>query len=568
MLKRIGILALFFAFSLPLCAQVSVNPQNDFYSDALGWRLKGYIGVLPQVKPYPALVIRKILERVTECEDSEAAQKARDYLERYFEKSWHAGIAGGADVAVKKFAGDNADNYSAGALGYGKIFASGDNVFLDFVSLGYEAGFTTTNNNFFAADILPALEIDEKRRFIKNYSAKAGNADFLFDVNASAAVGNEKIYGTFGFHKLGYGSSLEDDIILNPSSYQLLNGAFHYNGERFKYSQVFALPFARAYRSQNDYGAVKFLSFHALEVPLFSNTFSLSFYESVVWGKYFSPAYLIPAPWFVVANVAGFNENVLSGIEVKWLPISSLALTASAAFDDLKLKQFFKLKMNEAAVRTAFKTGVMYAPTYSSVSLISLDYTLVTPYTYTKYNTLDDTYNFSDYTNFGIGIGTKLPPNSDKVALKLHFKPLRSMNVSVGTVFARHGNPYESLTYDEAAKIGRAFADVSTAGDITSDTRGADSALDATDFLKQEHIMYVMQTSLGLSYEFIKRGLFSAEVSGGYAFEYIKNDGVTGQLYHSGLSNAADVAAARQIWISNLHDSYNHYFNCALKILF
>ncbi|MGP1458105.1 MAG: hypothetical protein ACTTKL_02195 [Treponema sp.] len=571
MLKRIGIATLFFAFSLPLFSQVSVNPQNEFYSDAVSWRLKGYVESLPQIKPYPAAMIRNILEQVAECGDEFEEQKAKTYLERYFDKSWHAGIAGGADARVKKFEGESKsgeNHYSAGALGYGKIFASGDNVFLDFVSLGYDAGFITANNHYAQTDVLPVFETDSSRRFIKNYSARAGNADFLFDVNAAAAVGNETVYGSFGFHKLGYGLYPDGDIILNPSSYQLLNGAFHYNGERFKYSQILALPFARAYRRQNDYGALKFLSFHALEVPLFARKLSLSFYESAVWGKSFSPAYLLPAPWFVIANVAGFNENVISGVEIKWLPLSSLALTVSAAFDDLKLKQFFKLKMDDAAVRTAFKTGILYSPPHSSVSLISLDYTLVTPYTYTKYNTFDDTYNFMDYTNFGIGIGAALPPNSDKVALKLHFKPFRRMKICVDTAFLRHGNPYESFSDDEAAKIGEGFADVSTGGDITSDSRGTETALDSTNFLKQEHIMYVMQASLGLAYEFVKKGLFSAEVSGGYTFEYVKNDGVTKEIYRGRVPNAADAAAARQNWISNLHDSYNHYFNCGIKFTF
>ena len=569
MLKRIRLSVLFIVFSLPLFAQISVDPQNEFYSDVGSWYLKGYIVSIPQIKPYPASVIKQILEDVAERGEVSDVQKARSYIERYFNKN-HVGISGQVDVKLKNVEQGGtgiADGYKVGALGYGRLFAAGDNVFSDFISLGYDAGFIAANNNYAQNEILPVFETDANRNFIKNYSIGIKNADFLFDIHASASIGNEKIYGSFGFNKLGYTLYPDDDIILNPSSYQILNGSFHYNGEIFKYSQIFALPAVRPYANKNDYGALKFMSFHAFETRLFSQKLNLSFYESVVWGKYFSPAYLIPAPWFIIANVAGFNENVISGVSLEWKMLPCIALTASAAFDDLKPKQFMKLKMNDAAVRTAFKTGFVYSPYNSSVSLISLDYTLVTPYTYTSYNRFDDSYNFMDYTNFGMGIGTKLPPNSDRVSFNMRFKPFNRMKVSVETTFARHANPYEDLSDEEVLKIKDELHKVSTGGNIMSDSRGTDTALDFTGFLKQDHIMYVTQAAFGISYEFVKHGAHSVELSGRYTIEYIKKDGVMEDMYHN-ISDSASVANARNAWVNNLHDSYNHYFNCGIKIMF
>lgn len=569
MLKRIRLSVLFIVFSLPLFAQISVNPQNEFYSDAASWYLKGYVDSLPQVKPYPAAVIKEILENIAERGDASDIQKAQAYLERYFNKV-HIGISGRFDVKLKNVEEGGTDaprGYKVGALGYGRLFAAGDNIFSDLISLGYDAGFVAANNNYSQNEILPVFENDAARNFIKNYSIGIKNADFLFDIHASASVGNKKIYGSFGFNKLGYGLYPDGDIILNPASYQILNGSFHYNGEIFRYSQIFALPAARSYANKNDYSALKFMSFHSFEARLFSQKLNLSFYESVVWGKNFSPSYLIPAPWFIIANVAGFNENVISGIALEWKMLPCIAVTASAAFDDLKLKQFFKLKMNNAAVRTAYKTGFVYSPYNSAVSIISLDYTLVTPYTCTSYNRFDDTYNFMDYTNFGMGMGTKLPPNSDKVSFNMRFKPFNRMKVSVETAFARHANPYEDFSDDEVLQIKDELYKVSTGGNIMSDSRGTDKALDFTGFLKQDHIMYITQAAFGISYEFIKRGAHSVELSGKYTFEYIKKDGVMEDMY-TNISDLASVAAARKAWVNNLHDSYNHYFNCGIKIMF
>ena len=133
----------------------------------------------------------------------------------------HIGISGRSDVKLKNVEEGGTDaprGYKVGALGYGRLFAAGDNIFSDLISFGYDAGFVAANNNYSQNEILPVFENDAARNFIKNYSIGIKNADFLFDIHASASVGNKKIYGSFGFNKLGYGLYPDGDIILNPAS--------------------------------------------------------------------------------------------------------------------------------------------------------------------------------------------------------------------------------------------------------------------------------------------------------------------------------------------------------------
>ena len=161
MLKRIRLSVLFIVFSLPLFAQISVNPQNEFYSDAASWYLKGYVDSLPQVKPYPAAVIKEILENTAERGDASDIQKAQAYLERYFNKV-HIGISGRSDVKLKNVEEGGTDaprGYKVGVLGYGRLFAAGDNIFSDLISLGYDAGFVAANNNYSQNEILPVFEM-------------------------------------------------------------------------------------------------------------------------------------------------------------------------------------------------------------------------------------------------------------------------------------------------------------------------------------------------------------------------------------------------------------------------
>ncbi len=557
--------------SLPFFAQISVNPHNDFYSDALGWHLKGYVRQLPQLKPYPAAVIQNILEEVAACEDEAEAARAESYRSSYFLKRWHAGVNAAADMKLNKIenpANGGARRYDFKPLFYGEAIAAGDEVFSDCFSLGYDASLSVLNNTVPASAVEPLLGAGAPHPFIKQHSLQAGSVDFTADGTAAVHVGNATVYGTFGRNQYGYGLFGDNDIILNSYAHPFLNGSFHYNGAHFQYTQLFGLLAARSYAYADRFKAAKFFAFHSVEIPIFTPKVTVSLYESVVWGKHFTPSYVIPAPWFIIANVAGFNENILSGIQFKLHPLNGLALTASAVFDDLDLKQFAKFKLENAAVRTAFKTGFLYAPQHSPCSLIGLDYTLITPYAYTKYNTLSRTVNYLDYTHFGESVGTRLPPNSDRVCFTMDFKPMRGLLVSTQTAFARHGNAYESLDEEEADRLWKSGAFKKSAGDgVNADTLGAESARDKTAFLKQQHIMYLIQAALSLKYEFPRAGIARAEISGSYTFEYIKQDGVNSAIYPAN-GGFADAAAARAAWANALHDSYNHYLSCGIKIMF
>ncbi len=556
--------------SLPFFAQISVNPHNDFYSDALGWYLKGYVRQLPQLKPYPAAVIQNILEEVAACRDEAEAARADSYRSAYFLKRWHTGVNAAADMKLKKIenpANGGARDYGLKTLFYGTAFAAGDETITGILSLGYDASLSVLNNTVAASTVEPAFGAGVPHNFIKQHSIPAGKADITADGRLAVHVGSPTVYGTFGLNTYGYGLFGDGDIILNSYAHPFLNGSFHYNGKYFQYSQLFGLLAARSYAFAHRFKTAKFFAFHSVEIPIFTPKVTVSLYESVVWGKHFTPSYFMPVPWFIIANVAGFNENILSGLQFKWHPLNGLALTASAVFDDLNLKQFAKLKLDNAAVRTAFRGGFAYAPQHSVCSLIGLDYTLVTPYTYTKYNTLSRTVNYLDYTNFGESVGTRLPPNSDRICFKMDFKPLGGLQVSTATAFARHGNPYESLSDEDADRLWKSGAFKNSAGGVTADTLGAESATEKTAFLKQQHIMYLIQAALALKYEFPRAGITHAELSGRYTFEYIKQDGVNADMY-SANSGFTDAASSRAAWENALHDSYNHYFNCGIKITF
>ena len=98
------------AAALLFCAglvfsQVTIEPTLDFYESARQWQVKGYVDFLPQISPYPASVVKEILDAVIEGGTESDAETAKYYYEKYFGKQWHVGLETGANLKVSN--GDN-----------------------------------------------------------------------------------------------------------------------------------------------------------------------------------------------------------------------------------------------------------------------------------------------------------------------------------------------------------------------------------------------------------------------------------------------------------------------------
>lgn len=546
-------------------AQVSVSPDDDFYSDATGWVLKGYVDSLPLIKPYPLNVIRSVLDAVVENGTEIDRRRAEFYIEKYFSKHFTASSRSAVDMRLKYIDSDDDEKngtFETDALFSEKIYLSGGRQFFPLFGAGYNTGFIVRNNTVGPELIIPRFSAGTDSSELDVISVHTSKADFIIDPNLIATFGTEKLYLTLGLNKAGYGLFYDDGLILNPSAYQTLNTSFNYSGAHFSYAQQFGMMGAADYSGDDRYAAGKFYSFHALEIPVPKIHLSFGLYESVVFAKPFMPAYIMPVPYFIIANVAGFNENVLSGFKIEWNPLPCFALSADLLLDDFDVKDALKLHLNDASIRAGFKTGFVYSPLDSLCESIIVSYTLVTPYTYTKYNTVDDEYNYLDYTNCGRYFGTAVLPNSDHVSMTIRFKPWPNFRIGSTSSFTRHANAYESFSDEDVLSLsGQYKAD----GSINMDTNDIGSATDTTDFLKQDHIMYIMHASVFGEYEFVLKKFGRLTVSAEYTFEYIKNDGVDNAIFSGSYDTVEAVQADRKRWKDALSDSFNHYFTVGIK---
>lgn len=553
---------------LPLFSQIATSPTDDFYIDATRWEQLRYTKNLPLLKPYPLNIIRRVLNDVVENGNDTERRRAQHYIDKYFSHFLHVFDEFNVDIKLKKVdsgGNESVKKWESDEVYNEKLAFTADWAINSFLGLSVDLGGIVRSNEVEKSDILPRFVPTDETDVTIPANFNAGDVDFLINPNAVFTWGNETMHGSFGINRQGYGLFFDDSIILNPNAYQSLNAVFNYNGKIFSFTQSFAALAATNRADKDEFNFGKFMCFHAIKFPIPKTRLSFSLFESVIFHKPFMAAYLLPIPYFIVANVGGFDDNVMSGLNIEWKP-GCIGLVAEVLFDDLNPKQILKLKFNEAAIRTAFKLGFVYTPRESPCEYISVNYMLITPYTYTKYNRKDKKFNYLDYTNFGSALGSSLPPNSDTIGMTISWRLFDNLRLRTSTSFSRHGNPYQDLDDDEVIKMSKKH--YNSAGFIDSDTRGASSAEDVTGFLKQHDIMYIMQASFLAQYEqkIPRAGSLTFQVQ--YTFEYIDKDGVDTPIFTGHYTTADAVKQSREEWEDRLHTSFYHYFVLGVKYLF
>lgn len=533
--------------------QVSVDPADEFYEAALRWHIRGVVSELPQLKPYPQETVRRILLAVMERGDREEASDAREYYDQIFGQAWHVSAeTKGATLISRNGTTDERDID-------GQIFFSlhggGDVLFANGFGTGYRAGVSakfidTSSGVFKDAWASPAYDT-----FIDTIETGAAAIDF--DVDAIASYANEKISLSAGYNRTGYTNYIDGGNVLSPAAFNVPQFSFAYDGHRFDFVQHFAALRASDMLGKNGpYG--KFLSFHALRFTP-NRKIRLSYYDSVVYGKRFDPSYLIPFPAGFIASANGYDDNVIAGLLFEYNFFSGVSWLTDLSINKLDIPQMARLRFN-ADNRLAFKTGLSYTPNDSLCKLLTLSYTIISPYMYTSEETNGESYNYHSYTNWGRSIGQSLPPNSDHISLKIKLEPVKRFTVSTFASITRHANVYQSYSNDELremlSKGGRA-----TDGSINSQRYAS------TQFLSESYVMYIARGGVEVSYRFprVNAGVF--ELNGIFAYTYISNAGMDTPIFSGATKSTTDAQfnLMRTAWENQLHDEYDIFFSLGVK---
>ena len=548
--------ALFFLAALlfsTASAQAGVDPTDDFYEAALRWYIAGVISELPQLKPYPHDTVRRLLFTVMEKGNREQEAEAREYYELLFAKVWHISAEmEGAGIVRQN--GTTKENGADGSLSL-SLEGGADVLFEKGIGAGVRAclssGLSSDENN----TVRELWSIPSYDNSIDPVSQGRTRIDFSADAVVSYA--NEKIGVSAGYNRTGYTNYIDGGNVLSPYAYHAPEFSFSYDGERFDFVQYFAALRASDMLGKNGpYG--KFISFHALRFSP-NRKIHLSYYDSVVYGKRFDPSYLIPVPSALIASANGYGDNVIAGFLFEYNFFPDVSWLTDVSIDRLDVAQLARFHLNSDN-RLALKTGLSYAPKASPCKLLTFSYTIISPYMYTSEDTNGESYNYHSYTNWGRSIGQNLPPNSDRLSLKIKLEPIKRFSVSTFASITRHANVYQSYSGDELremlSKGGRA-----TDGGINS------QRYSSTPFLSQEHIMYAARGGAEVSYRFprVKAGLF--ELNGIFAYTYIGNAGMDTPMYPGATESTTDehFRVMRTAWKNQLHEEYDIFLSLGIK---
>lgn len=551
-----------------LFGQVAADPLDFFYEDLTIWETMGIVRNLPALRPYPLPLVKSILESVIENGDETQQKIAKTHYTRIFDSAWHAGTK--ANLAI-----DTHNSYKQ----------------MD-VALSFDANAFITKTicasasvDAWAVNKLPNDELkptwERSDKDIVKDNAKLGPFYLLPSINSSISIGSENMYLNAGLMRGSWGPIYENGVIVGQQAHAAGQFSFAMNTPLWTFNlAMFALS-ATPDNDPEEFSPNKYLSLHSIEVHPY-DWFSISIFESVVYGGRLDLLYLLPlSPFMISQGNTGFDDNVYLGGTFTVRPLQGLKVDGVLIADDLSFNDIVKFNW-DTKWRIAGQLGVSYAPRKSGLfTRIALDYTMVTPYTYShkESDVLDvSAPNYQNYSHAGMNFGPSLDPNSDRVNLRVRFRPLEALDVDIIGALIRHGNVNEGMDFKRIKEYVTSEGMYTTDGSIrnSSGTNNGHAFFYSTPFLSQENIQYIWQTGLDITARLpiLKTGgyvLFRL----GYRLEVNSKAGVNNEIYRydPALAAATDeeirIAAENQLeqWRSQVGGTViNNYISAGLQI--
>lgn len=111
------------------------------------------------------------------------------------------------------------------------------------------------------------------------------------------------------------------------------------------------------------------------------------------------------------------DAKAMIGFDSEYRPCKDVGIQASLLINDLNFGTLGDKKSTAGNNnKFGYQLGLMYVNPFGISDLTAkLEYTLLDPFVYTSRS------NMTNYTNWGVSVGTPLPPNSDQIALELNY---------------------------------------------------------------------------------------------------------------------------------------------------
>ena len=273
---------------------------------------------------------------------------------------------------------------------------------------------------------------------------KNGGVDF-FEARAYIDFNISKhIWMQFGHDRTNIGNGFRSLIFSDFSPPNLFLRA---NAKIWKLNYFFQLSRMSAQVNSSSNGTAgtkripdKFMAFHQVSINI-GKKFNLGFFESIIFapqdsvnGGVFELSYLNPVIFYrAVEQQNGSTDNVVLGLDWKWLARKRLSFYGQIALDEFVLKNI-RAGNGWWANKFSIQAGVKYIDVAGINNLdLQLEGNVVRPYTYTHAN------QFTSYTNFMQPIAHPLGANFYELAAIIRYQPLPKLNLTIKSFFAQTG---------------------------------------------------------------------------------------------------------------------------------
>lgn len=517
-MKKVILMAVLAAAALSSAfGQVIHDPNDELYADLDRWAVRGYVSMLPPVRPYPVQLLEELLKSVARNGDARARSGAETYLAAIAPGSRAVHVGG---VGTVRGMDDDISLEGAPTL-------DGSLLLEDWLGFSYSLA-------IYGATRKVGKEIDVPGTYspypdLIPDNAKVGPFNIMQNWQTTMSVGSSALYFQAGLTRSSFGPFFDNGVVVGPQAGRAGHFSAVYRKPKFSISamllEISATDTLGLGQAEGEYYPDKHLILHSID---FAPTprLEIGIYESVVWGGRFEFQYLNPLnQYFAAQSLAGFDDNSLVGVHGRWKAADGFHVLGDLYLDDLSFNDLMKLKLLDTKYKLAAELGARWAPRKSLVSDVAVDYTAVMPYMYTHIagertnRYAAGNVNYYNYTNRGQIIGTDLDPNSDRLSARVKLNLPRNFGMSLSAGMSRHGNASEDV--DGITDTANHDGDVNDDGytDVVSPAEPKNTYNKETRFLTQDTIETKVNAGFGFSYTLpTPVGSMTAEVN--YVYEY------------------------------------------------
>jgi len=518
MKKASFLLLLMFAVAMSAGALDTSDPTDGVYRQLDLWAGKGYVTRLPLLRPYPAQLVAALLRDVIDGGDPESVRRAEAMLAEVTRK-----------IAIRPEA-------------YHATRATQDDVYS--VTGGYAAARGSLTDLITLSTQLGALAVVEPGAEAAFIPGERFPVDYYVDWSAlspagitvlptlsaggTAAIGTDSFWFQIGLARHSFGP-FDEGPVLSPQAAQAGHLSFSWRGPRLSYTEFLLTLTATSDRGDafGDDGDVsvypnKYLTGHSFQFSPLS-WLDIGLFETVVFGERIEPVYLVPVVSRTYTSIyAGSIDNLMLGFSASARLPADVGLDLVFYADDMHFLDMLSLDF-DTKYKVAAQAGVSWTPLRRLLKRVSLDYALVTPYTYThtresiqgveEQNFANGMYlNYYNYSHYGRSL-VALDPNSDRLRLRALLTPRDRLAVTLSATYQRHANATES-EYIDGSAVGTSDGGINDNGYVDD----GDHLFDTVNFLSQDVIEQILLLGAEASWQMpLGRGVLFVEV--GYTLE-------------------------------------------------